>query len=336
MFGADFLDPGIELVTERAKLLGYDVIVTPRKNQAYSIIAESMGRTAMVRGTLAPKPGMVGPMYKMRPKPLLTMADMAGMMGGMDHSGMSMEGMESGASMEGMDHSNMEMVSQNASNMQMEEMDHSNMDHSNMQAEPMDHSNMQTEPMDHSNMQTAPMDHSNMQMTTPSRNKSSKKSGRPSFYAPGSGLTPTAANGGKFLSYNDLRASKPLYRERKATRTIELRLTGNMERYIWSINGVKLKDAEPLRLKYGERVRFKFVNETMMAHPMHLHGMWSLLDNGSGKWDPIKHVINVNPGTTVYSETEVDVTGQWAFHCHLSYHADAGMFRKVVIEGGPA
>ena len=314
----------------------YDVIVTPRKNQAYSIIAESMGRTAMVRGTLAPKPGMVGPMYKMRPKPLLTMADMAGMMGGMDHSGMSMEGMESGASMEGMDHSNMEMVSQNASNMQMEEMDHSKMDHSNMQAEPMDHSNMQTEPMDHSNMQTAPMDHSNMQMTTPSRNKSSKKSGRPSFYAPGSGLTPTAANGGKFLSYNDLRASKPLYRERKATRTIELRLTGNMERYIWSINGVKLKDAEPLRLKYGERVRFKFVNETMMAHPMHLHGMWSLLDNGSGKWDPIKHVINVNPGTTVYSETEVDVTGQWAFHCHLSYHADAGMFRKVVIEGGPA
>ena len=312
----------------------YDVIVQPRKNKAYSIIGESMGRTAMVRGTLAPKQGMVGPLYKMRPKPLLTMADMSGMMGGMDHSGMSMEGMDhSGMSMEGMDHSDMQMVSQNNSGMQME-----GMDHSNMQMEGMDHSNMQMEGMDHSNMQMEGMDHSQHQMKTPSKKKQPSKKASPqqSFYAPGSGLTPTAANGGKFLSYNDLRARKPLYRDRKATRTIELRLTGNMERYIWSINGVKMKDAEPIRLRHGERVRFKFVNETMMAHPMHLHGMWSILDTGKGKWDPIKHVINVNPGTTVYSETEVDATGQWAFHCHLSYHADAGMFRKVVIEGGPS
>jgi FtsP/CotA-like multicopper oxidase with cupredoxin domain len=109
-----------------------------------------------------------------------------------------------------------------------------------------------------------------------------------------------------------------------------------MERYIWSINGRKLSEAEPLRLKYGERVRFKFVNETMMSHPMHLHGMWSILDTGKGRLDPIKHTVSIAPGTTVYTETEVDVTGQWAFHCHLSYHADAGMFRKVIIEGGPA
>ena len=156
-----------------------------------------------------------------------------------------------------------------------------------------------------------------------------------SFYASNSGLMPSAANGGKFLSYNDLKAQKPLYKQRPPTREIELRLTGNMERYIWSINGVKFKDAEPIRLKYGERVRFKFVNETMMTHPMHLHGMWSILDNGNGKWNPIKHVVSVSPGTTVYMETEVDAPGQWAFHCHLSYHADAGMFRKVVVEGGP-
>jgi len=155
------------------------------------------------------------------------------------------------------------------------------------------------------------------------------------FYAPGSGLTPKAANGGKFLSYKDLKAQKPLYPYREATREIELRLTGNMERYIWSINGVKYEDAEPIRLKYGERVRFKFVNETMMTHPMHLHGMWSILDTGLGKWNPIKHTISVAPGTTVYSETEVDAEGQWAFHCHLSYHADSGMFRKIVVEGGP-
>jgi FtsP/CotA-like multicopper oxidase with cupredoxin domain len=155
------------------------------------------------------------------------------------------------------------------------------------------------------------------------------------FYAPGSGLTPSAANGGKFLSYADLKAQKPLYEFREATREIELRLTGNMERYIWSINGVKYADADPIRLQYGERVRFKFVNETMMTHPMHLHGMWSILDTGEGKWNPIKHVVSVAPGTTVYMETEVDAPGQWAFHCHLSYHADTGMFRKVIVEGGP-
>ena len=155
------------------------------------------------------------------------------------------------------------------------------------------------------------------------------------FYAPGSGLMPTAANGGKFLSYNDLRTQKPLYPHREATREIELRLTGNMERYMWSINGIKYADAEPIRLKYGERVRFKFVNETMMTHPMHLHGMWSILDTGKGKWNPVKHVVSVAPGTTVYMETEVDAPGQWAFHCHLSYHADSGMFRKVIVEGGP-
>ncbi len=146
---------------------------------------------------------------------------------------------------------------------------------------------------------------------------------------------PKAANGGKFLSYADLKAQDPLYEVREPTREIELRLTGNMERYTWSINGVKYEDADPIRLKYGERVRFKFVNETMMTHPMHLHGMWSILDVGAGQWNPIKHTVSVQPGTTVYMETEVDAPGQWAFHCHLSYHAAAGMFRKVIVEGGP-
>jgi len=159
--------------------------------------------------------------------------------------------------------------------------------------------------------------------------------GADGFYAQGSGLVPSAANGGKFLSYGDLRAQKPLYEDRAATREIELRLTGNMERYIWSLNGVKFSDAEPIVLQYGERVRFKFVNETMMTHPMHLHGMWTIIDTGKGKWDPVKHVVSVSPGTTLYTETEVDAPGQWAFHCHLSYHADSGMFRKVVVEGGP-
>jgi L-ascorbate oxidase len=257
----------------------YDVIVRIRDEQAYTIFAESMGRSGYARGTLAPEQGMTAEVPELRDEPLLTMADMAG------HT------------------------------------DHGGMDHSNMAD--MAPSNMAG--MDHSNMEG--MDHSAMNM--------SGGGASDPFYAKGSGLRPEAANGGKFLSYADLKAQNPLYEHREATREIEMRLTGNMERYEWSINGVKYEDADPVVLQYGERVRFKFVNETMMTHPMHLHGMWSILDVGEGKWNPVKHVISVSPATTVYMETEVDAPGEWAFHCHLSYHAASGMFRKVVVEGGP-
>ncbi|WP_442909300.1 copper resistance system multicopper oxidase [Halopseudomonas sp.] len=274
----------------------YDVIVQPKDDNAYTLFAESMGRSGYARGTLAPRAGMQGPIPALRPAPLLTMADMGmaqGNMGGMDHSKMDMSGMQ------GMDHSKMDMSG-------MQGMDHSKMDMSGMHG----------------------MDHAKMVMGDAALPADP-------FYAAGSGLLPSAYNEGKFLSYADLRAQKPLYADREPTREIELRLTGNMERYIWSINGVKESDAEPIRLQYGERVRFKFVNETMMTHPMHLHGMWSILDVGADKWNPVKHVVSVAPGTTVYMETEVDAPGKWAFHCHLSYHAAAGMFRTVIVEGGP-
>lgn len=270
----------------------YDVIVQPREAKAYSIIGESVGRTAMVRGTLAPAEGMVGPYYKLRPQPLLTMSDMGGMMSGMDMGNMDMSGM-----------------------------DHSGMDMSSMDMSGMDHSGM---------------DMGDMSMADGLPVVPAEGAKDAAFYASGSGLIPTAANGGKFLGYEDLTARKPLYRDRPATREIEIRLTGNMERYIWSIDGVKYEDADPIRLKYGERIRFKFVNETMMAHPMHLHGMWSILDTGKGAYDPVKHTVSVAPGTTLYTETEVDAAGQWAFHCHLSYHMAGGMFRKVIVEGGPS
>ncbi|SES89129.1 copper resistance system multicopper oxidase [Oceanicella actignis] len=266
----------------------YDVIVRPTEAKAYSILAESMGRTAVARATLAPREGMAEPIPPLRDPPLLTMADMGmshGAMAGMDHAAMAgSHAMPEGARMPGMDHGEA---------MTMKGMDHGAAGHGKGGAQ-----------------------------------------GDP-FYAPGSGLAPRAANGGKFLSYADLKALRPLYPHRKPTREIELRLTGNMERYIWSINGVKYEDADPIRLRHGERVRFKFVNETMMTHPMHLHGMWSILDNGSGELNPVKHTVSVAPGTTVYMETEVDAPGEWAFHCHLSYHMAAGMFRKVVVEGGP-
>ncbi|MDD9907390.1 MAG: copper resistance system multicopper oxidase [Rhodospirillaceae bacterium] len=266
----------------------YDVIVQPKEDSAYTIFAQSMGRSAFGRATLAPKEGMTAEIPEMSEPPRLTMADM-----GMAHEGMD-HGATGGDSMAGMDHSN------------MKEMDHSNM-------EGMDHTNM--EGMDHSNMKG---------MAKPDP-----------FYAAGSGLRPAAANGGKFLSYADLKAQRPLYEHRAPTRELELRLTGNMERYSWSINGKRYSEEEEIRLKYGERVRIKFINETMMTHPMHLHGMWSILDVGAEKWNPIKHVVSVSPGTTVFMETEVDAPGQWAFHCHLSYHAASGMFRRVVVEGGP-
>lgn len=156
-----------------------------------------------------------------------------------------------------------------------------------------------------------------------------------SFYAPGSGLAPRAANGGRFLSYTDLRARDPRYPFRPADREIEIRLTGNMERYFWSINEQIYPKAEPIRLRLGERVRFKFVNETMMTHPMHLHGMWTILDVGAGQWNPVKHTVSIAPATTVYADIEADAPGRWAFHCHLMYHMATGMFREVVVEDDP-
>jgi CopA family copper-resistance protein len=310
----------------------YDVIVRPMEDQAYSIIAEPLERDGIGRATLAPREGMAAAVPAQRERPQLTMADMGhGGMSGMDHGNMA-----------GMDHSQMQQSEEPpATEQPMSEMDHAAMgpgaspEATEQQSGGMDH-----EAMGHT-MPPAPeapaqqpmpeMDHAAMGHTMPPASGAAEDP----FYASGSGLTPKAANGGKFLSYADLKAQRPLYEEREPTREIEIRLTGNMERYIWSINDKKYSEAEPIRLKYGERVRFKFVNETMMTHPMHLHGMWTILDNGNGKWNPLKHTVSIAPGTTVYAEVEVDAPGQWAFHCHLMYHMATGMFRMVVVEGGP-
>lgn len=157
---------------------------------------------------------------------------------------------------------------------------------------------------------------------------------------PGQGSSPMGKGHGgmamhgspKTLRYDDLRAVIPNYDTRPPQREILVRLTGNMERYFWSINDKKFSEAEPIRLRYGERVRIKFVNETMMNHPMHLHGMWMELENGNGSHNPRKHTINVPPGETIYVDVSADALGQWAFHCHLLYHMDTGMFRTVIVE----
>jgi len=149
-----------------------------------------------------------------------------------------------------------------------------------------------------------------------------------------SGLAPKAAKaGGKVLVYGDLKAMKPYAEYRAPDREIEMKLTGNMERYFWSFDGKKYSEAEPIRLKYGERVRFTFVNQTMMNHPMHLHGMWMQLDVGQKKFNPLKHVVNVPPGQSLSVDVPASAMGEWAFHCHLLYHMAAGMMRKVIVEG---
>ena len=144
---------------------------------------------------------------------------------------------------------------------------------------------------------------------------------------PGVGLR---NNGRKVLTYADLRNIYSTKHEPQPNREIILHLTGNMERYMWSINGIKYTDSLPLEFKYGERIRITFINDTMMNHPMHMHGMWSDLETGDNNHLVRKHTIVVQPGSKISYRVTVDAKGAWAFHCHLIYHM-AGMFRKIVV-----
>ena len=144
---------------------------------------------------------------------------------------------------------------------------------------------------------------------------------------PGVGLR---NNGRKVLTYADLRSLKSTKKDQYPSREIILRLTGNMERYMWSINGIAYKDAKPLEFKYGERLRITYINDTMMYHPMHLHGMWSDLETGDDNYLPRKHTVVVQPGSKISFRVTVDAKGEWAYHCHLIYHM-TDMFRKVIV-----
>jgi len=134
----------------------------------------------------------------------------------------------------------------------------------------------------------------------------------------------------KVLTYADIHNLYTTIDIREPSREIQLHLTGNMHRYVWSMNGIQFADAEPLQLTYGERVRFTLVNDTMMTHPIHLHGMWSELETGSSENIPRKHTVLVQPGSTISYLVTADALGSWAYHCHLLYHM-MGMFREVVV-----
>lgn len=149
---------------------------------------------------------------------------------------------------------------------------------------------------------------------------------------PGVGLRD---NGRRVLSYSDLHTLGGPIDRRHASRDIELNLTGHMQRFIWSFNGQKFSESEPLRFGHGERLRLVLVNETMMNHPIHLHGMWSELESPDGEFLVRKHTVTVPPGQRLAYWVTADALGRWAYHCHLIYHMEAGMFREVVVERSP-
>lgn len=208
-------------------------------------------------------------------------------------------------------------------------MDHGSMggmDHGSMAG--MDHGKMAG--MDHANraasgaMQSHPASESNnplvdMQTMTPT----------PKLNDPGIGLR---NNGRRVLTYLDLRSTFIDPDGREPGRTIELHLTGHMEKFAWSFDGIKFSDAEPLRLKYGERLRITLVNDTMMTHPIHLHGMWSDLEDKEGNFMVRKHTIDMPPGSKRSYRVIADALGRWAYHCHLMYHMEMGMFREVRVD----
>ncbi len=138
--------------------------------------------------------------------------------------------------------------------------------------------------------------------------------------------------GMRALKYSDLRSLIPQKDTRAPTREIVVRLGGSMERYVWTLNGAKAEQSSPIELKYGERVKITFINDTMMAHPMHLHGMFVQLANGQpGERLPNKHIVSVAPGSSYSALLTADEPGEWAFHCHLLYHMATGMMTKVVV-----
>ncbi|MEX5352782.1 copper resistance system multicopper oxidase [Pseudomonas juntendi] len=209
------------------------------------------------------------------------------------------------------------------------------MDHSAMGG--MDH-DMQGDMagMDHSQM--AGMNHGaaggQMQQHPASENNSplvdmQTMTPTPKLDDPGIGLRD---NGRKVLTYADLRSTFIDPDGREPGRTVELHLTGHMEKFSWSFDGIKFSDAEPLRLKYGERLRITLVNDTMMTHPIHLHGMWSDLEDEHGNFMVRKHTIDMPPGSRRSYRVTADALGRWAYHCHLLFHMEMGMFREVRVD----
>lgn len=337
----------------------YDVVVTPG-DRAYSFVSEASDRSGLGRATLAPREGMSAPVPPLRPRPLLTMKDMG--MGDMDHSGMDHGAMGSGSSnpakVRGVDPTAQQNASgelwkltgwketgavvATAAAAGMAGMDHAAMGHGSAAASPaaapMDHAAMGHTAPAAAGQAAAPMDHGSMGMRDFANAPEVDKNPGVQTISPmpvdrmgdpGTGLEDV---GHRVLNYRDLMALERNPDVRAPSRQLDIHLTGNMERYMWSFDGVKMSEpAEPIPFRHNERVRVRLVNDTMMQHPIHLHGHFFELVTGHGAWSPRKHTVNVQPGGTATFDVTLDAQGDWAFHCHNLYHMTAGMMRVVTV-----
>ncbi|SFS91731.1 copper resistance system multicopper oxidase [Brevundimonas viscosa] len=270
----------------------YDVIVRPPEDRAYTVVAEAMDRSGMGRATLAPRPGMSAEIPPLREVPTLTMRDMG--MGGMDHGG------------GGTDHAAMG----HGATTQAPAADAPAMDHGGMAMRDPDN---------------APPDMAvgvGVDMVAP--DPANRLGDRPL------GLEDVPH---RVLVYTDLVSLAPNRDRRPPSRTMEIHLTGNMERFMWGFDGRKFSElVEPIRFERDERVRVTLVNDTMMAHPIHLHGhFFELVTGGPAGHQPLKHTVNVMPGGKVTFDLTADAPGDWAFHCHMLMHMHAGMFNVVTV-----
>jgi CopA family copper-resistance protein len=295
----------------------YDVIVEPSADSAYTIFSQSIDRTGYARGLLSPHADWSAVVPPLDPPALLGHRDMG--MGGADHSGHDMVMTPDTG---GMDHSAHDMSTMS---------DTGGTDHSQHDMRSMQETRQMGQPglgkagygsnasIVHSPDEYGP--HVDMRAENP----------MDGLHDPGIGLRDhQQLHGRRVLNYGDIRSLTKTADRRQPGREVELHLTGNMSRYMWSFDGIKFADAEPLALAYGERVRITLVNDTMMTHPIHLHGMWSELETGEPDFIPRKHTLIVQPGAKISYLVTADAMGDWAYHCHLLYHMP-GMFRKVAV-----
>ncbi len=285
----------------------YDVIVEPKADSAYTIFAQAIDRSGFARGILTPDPQLQAEVPMMDPTPVLTHQDMG--------------------------------VAHGSHNGHVNDDDRHHAEHP--QAMDKGHSRRHVEHQGMSRTEdfigSGKAGYGSARLiTTPSNGfglQVDMRAEDPQYRLddPGVGLRDHRTKyGRRVLTYADLRNLSPMVDQREPKREIELHLMGNMYRYMWSFDGVRYADAKPITLQYGERVRFVLVNDTMMNHPIHLHGMWSELETGDNVRIPRKHTVVVQPGSKISYLVTASAKGRWAYHCHLLYHM-AGMFREVYV-----
>ena len=289
----------------------YDLIVQPSDDRAYTLVGESVDRSGLARATLAPREGMAAAVPALRRRPLASMKDMG--MGGMDHGAMN----HAAGGIAGMDHSAMT----HGDGAAMAGMDHAGMAGAGAMAGMAHGSRGMQHSMRDLSLAPGVKDTPTVQTISP---MPVDRMGEP-----GQGLEDV---GHRVLTYKDLMAVTRNPDLRTPDRSLEIHLTGNMERYMWAFDGEKLNEVKhPIPFLKDERVRVTLVNDTMMGHPIHLHGHFFELVTGHGEYSPRKHTVMVQPGGKATFDVTTDAVGDWAFHCHLLYHMHAGMMQVVSV-----